>query len=78
MNTKTMNFTLCVVLCLLTLAEDNFERKKSTYLDLTDFVHVTVIYNRCLCHTDCAYLNMISMLFLVNYTVALWLGNSSH
>lgn len=42
MNTKTMNFTLCVVLCLLTLAEDNFERKKSTYLDLTDFLHVTV------------------------------------
>lgn len=42
MNTKTMNFKLCVVLFLLTLAEDNFERKKSTYLDLTDFVHVTV------------------------------------
>lgn len=37
LNTKTMNFTLCVVLCLLTLAEDNFER-----IDLTDFVHVTV------------------------------------
>lgn len=32
MNTKTMNFTLCVVLFLLTLAEDNFERKKAPVL----------------------------------------------
>lgn len=32
MNTKTMNFKLCVVLFLLTLAEDNFERKKAPVL----------------------------------------------